>query len=151
MNAGSRPRRFALWLDTGRWKNLLRDRERPWRTAIGAGLGALIGATPVLGLHTWIAAGVGAIVPVPTLPVLAGSNLSNPLTFVPITWLEIRIGQVLLGSSQQLARTEFSAELLGRYWLDAWVGFLVVGAIMGLLSLLGLRAAMAWEASAWST
>lgn len=151
MNEGSKRRRFALWLDTGRWKNLLRDRERPWRTAIGAGLGAFIGATPVLGLHTWIAAGVGAITPLPTLSVLAGSNLSNPLTFVPLTWLEIRIGQILLGSSQALTRSDFSAEMLGRYWLDAWVGFLVVGPALGLLTMFGLRAALAWKARAWST
>ncbi len=150
MNDSSRRRRFALWLDTGQWKSLLRDRERPWRTAIGAGLGAFIGASPVLGLHTWIAAGVGAVAPLPTLSVLAGSNLSNPLTFVPITWLEIRIGQVLLGSSQELSRAEFSAEALGRYWLDACVGFLVVGPAMGLLTMATIRMALAWRAAARS-
>lgn len=138
--------RFAFLLDTGNWKRLLRDRERPWRTAIGAGLGAFIGATPLLGVHTWIAAGVGALAPVPALSVVAGSNLSNPLTLLPITFVEIRIGQKLLGRSQELGFDSLTVELIGRYWQDAWVGFLVVGPFLGIATTLVLRATLAHRA-----
>lgn len=148
--ANSRRSRFKLWLDTGKWKSLLRDRERPWRTAIGGGIGALIGATPLLGVHTWIAAGVGAIAPVPTLSVLAGSNLSNPLTFLPITYVEIRVGQMMLGSTRSLQYEGFSAELIARYWLDAWVGFMIVGPVLGVATTLALRATLAWKDRGWA-
>lgn len=149
MNPESKRARIRLWLDTGRWKDMLRDRERPWRTAIGAGIGALIGATPILGMHTWLAAGVGAVTPLPTLSVLAGTNLSNPLTFVPITWLEIRIGQALLGSSTSPTYDGFSTEMLGRYWLDAWAGFLVVGPVLGIVTTLVLRITLKLREKPW--
>jgi len=121
------------------WKDLLRDRERPWRTAVGAGAGALIGGMPLLGVHTWVAAGVGAIAPVPLLAVIAGSNVSNPLTILPITFLEIRVGQVLLGRTQAFVFEGFSIQQLGQYWLEAWVGFIVVGPALALLTGLLLR------------
>lgn len=130
-------------LDVQSWKDLLRDRKRPWRTAIGAGIGALIGGMPLLGVHTWVAAGVGAVAPVPPLAVVVGSNVSNPLTILPITFLEIRIGQFLLGRTQDFAYDGFSIQQLGQYWFEAWVGFIVVGPAMAVLTTLILRLTLA--------
>ena len=135
-------RRFFR-LDVQSWKDLLRDRERPWRTAIGAGIGAFIGGMPLLGVHTWVAAGVGAVAPVPPLAVIAGSNVSNPLTIVPITFVEIRVGQLLLGRAQDFVYEGFSIQQLGQYWFEAWVGFIVVGPVMGVLTTLILRVTLA--------
>lgn len=136
-----RPSSFRA--DTRTWKDLVRDRRSPWRSAIGAGIGAVTGATPLIGFHTWIAATLGVLLPVPTLSVLAGSNLSNPLTFLPITYLEIRIGQFLLARPSGLSWDGISLEVIASYWLEAWVGFIVVGPLMGLLTLVILRAALA--------
>lgn len=129
-------------VDVQSWKDLLRDRERPWRTTIGAAMGALIGGMPVLGLHTWIAAAVGAVTPVPPLAVIAGSNVSNPLTILPITFVEIRLGQFLLGRAQDVAYGGFSIEKLGQYWVEAWVGYIVIGPVLGILTGLVLRIAL---------
>lgn len=138
-----RIKRVALGPDFRSWKDLLRDPRNPARTAIGAGLGALIGGMPVLGAHTWIAAGTGAALPVPPLAVLVGSNVSNPLTFVPITWLEIRIGQFLLTRPAGLTAGDLSLETVAQYWMEAWVGYLVVGPALGLLTAGCLRAVLA--------
>ena len=79
----------------------------------------------------------------PPLSVLAGSNISNPLTFLPITYLEIRVGQFLLSRPTGFAWDGFSVEVLGSVWLEAWVGFIVVGPAMGLLTAGVVRAAFA--------
>lgn len=137
-----RIKRVTLGPDFRSWKDLLRDRRRPARTAVGAGLGALIGGMPVLGAHTWIAAGIGAVLPVPPLAVLVGSNVSNPVTFVPITWLEIRVGQALLARPGGFGGQELTLETVAQYWLEAWVGYLVVGPVLGLLTAGALRTAL---------
>lgn len=138
----ARIKRFTLGPDFRSWKDLLRDQEQPWRTAIGTGLGVLIGATPILGVHTWLAAGAGALLPVPRFSVLVGSNISNPLTLIPMTWLEIRIGQILLGRPGGFSEGGITLSALGTYWLEAWIGFLLVGPGLALLTTVGLRAAL---------
>ena len=123
------------------WKDLLRDQDQPWRTAIGTGLGVLIGATPILGVHTWLAVTAGAFLPVPRLSVLAGKNISNPLTLFPLVWIEIRIGQFLLGRASGFSEGGLSLSTVGTYWLEAWIGFLLVGPALALLTIAAFRIA----------
>jgi uncharacterized protein (DUF2062 family) len=136
-----RIKRFTLGPDFRSWKDLLRDQEQPWRTAIGTGLGVLIGATPVLGVHTWLAAAAGALLPVPRFSVLVGKNISNPLTLFPLVWIEIRTGQFLLGRTAGFGEGGLSLSTGGTFWLEAWIGFLLVGPILALLTTVGIRAA----------
>lgn len=138
-----RIRRIRLRPDIQSWKDLLRDSRSAWRTAIGLGIGALIGGMPILGVHTWIATGMGAVLPLPPLSVLVGSNISNPLTFLPITYVEIRVGQLLLGRTSGFSWDGFSVDALGTYWLEAWFGFIVVGPLMGIVTAVAVRAVLA--------
>jgi len=137
----SRIKRVTLGPDFRSWKDLLRDHEQPWRTAIGTGLGVLIGATPIIGVHTWLAAGAGALLPVPRFSVLVGKHISNPLTLFPLVWIEIRTGQFLLGRPGGFSEGGLSLSTAGTYWLEAWVGFLLVGPILALLTTAGFRIA----------
>lgn len=120
--------------DRARWRDLLRDPDHPRRTVSGFAVGALIGATPVLGLHTWAAVTTAPLFRLPIGAVVVGTNLSNPITFVPITLLQIRIGQWLLGRPATVLPAEFDAAAIGLYVLEAWTGFLVVGPAMAVVA-----------------
>jgi uncharacterized protein (DUF2062 family) len=109
---------------------LLRDPGRPGRTASAFGLGAAIGATPVLGVHTWLAAAVAALLRLPAGTSVLGSNLSNPLTFLPITLLEIRVGSWLLGRELPPLDQITGFDDLLPYLGAAWVGTGPVAAAM---------------------
>jgi uncharacterized protein (DUF2062 family) len=137
-----RIKRVTLGPDFRSWKDLLRDQDQPWRTAIGTGLGVLVGSTPILGVHTWFAAGAGALLPVPRFSVLVGKHISNPLTLFPLIWIEIRIGQFLLGRPRGFSEGGLSLSAVGTYWLEAWIGFLVVGPVLAILTAVGIRAAL---------
>ena len=138
----ARIKRFTLGPDFRSWKDLLRAQDQPWRTAIGTGLGVLVGSTPILGVHTWFAAGAGALLPVPRFSVLVGKHISNPLTLFPLVWIEIRIGQYLLGRPGGFSEGGLSLAAAGTYWLEAWVGFLLVGPVLAILATLGIRLAL---------
>jgi uncharacterized protein (DUF2062 family) len=137
-----RIKRATLGPDFRSWKDLLRDQDQPWRTAFGTGLGVLVGSTPILGVHTWFAAGAGALLPVPRFSVLVGKHISNPLTLFPLIWIEIRIGQFLLGRPGGFSEGGLTLSAVGTYWLEAWIGFLVVGPVLAVLTAGGIRAAL---------
>ena len=138
----SKIKRFTLGPDFRSWKDLLRDQDQPWSTAIGTGLGVLVGTTPILGVHTWLAAGAGALLPVPRFSLLVGKHISNPLTLLPLIWIEIRIGQFLLGRPGGFSEGGLTLAAMGTYLLEAWIGFLVVGPILALLTTAGVRVAL---------
>lgn len=128
----SRRYRVPLRRYGARWRELIHDSEQPGRTAVGFSLGALLGATPVLGLHTWMAVASAVALRLPPLAVVLGSNLSNPITFIPLTLLEVRVGAALLGKPFHALPEQFDVSSIGDYLLEAWVGWLVVGTAMAI-------------------
>jgi uncharacterized protein (DUF2062 family) len=116
------------------WKDLLRDPTDPGRTSLSVALGALVGSTPVLGVHTWASVGLATLCRLPPMASLLGSNLSNPITFVPITLLEVRVGSWILGRDPTLIPRHLDAGELGLYAAAAWVGCIPVGLAMGLVT-----------------
>jgi hypothetical protein len=122
-----------------RLRELVHDPAQPMRTAFGFSLGAWLGATPILGVHTWMAVTSALLLRLPPLAVVLGSNLSNPITFIPLTILEVRIGAMLRGNSFSAIPREFDAASLGGYVLEAWLGWLIVGTLMAVLSFTVVR------------
>lgn len=130
-----------------RWPSLLPSREQfrtalgssrePLRTALACGIGGLVGGTPVIGVHSYAAPGAAALFRLPPGAAFLGASLSNPLTFIPITLLEIRIGQWMLGQPPALLPRDSTFGELGAYYGAAWMGFLLVGPAMALLAFLG--------------
>jgi len=116
------------------WGNLLRDPARPARTGASVGLGALVGATPVLGVHTWLAAVLAGLFRLPPAAAVLGSNLSNPLTVIPLTLLEIRCGSWMMGRELPSLSGSWSWSMLAPYLGAAWMGAIPVGLTMGVLS-----------------
>lgn len=113
---------------------MLRDPRRPARTSASVGLGALVGATPILGVHTWLSAVLAGILRLPPAAAVLGSNLSNPLTIIPLTLLEIRCGSWMLGRSLPSLSGEWTWKTLAPYLGAAWVGAIPVGLAMGVAS-----------------
>ncbi|MCI5208609.1 MAG: DUF2062 domain-containing protein [Candidatus Electrothrix sp. ATG2] len=75
----------------------IRLQGSPSSLAIGAALGASIAVTPTLPLHTVCIVGVTLLLRVNTLAaLLAGTIISNPLTFAAQYYLSWKIGSILL-------------------------------------------------------
>lgn len=122
-----RPPRWPGW--RAAWRTLAGGDHSNPNLAAALALGVLVAPTPVLGLHTWMAIGLAFAFRVNRLAAFVGSNVANPLTMVPLVWLDIELGARLLGRPAPAwpGRTEVWAQL-GRLYLEAWVGALVVGA-----------------------
>ncbi len=122
-----RPPRWPGW--RAAWRTLAGGDHSNRNLAAALALGVLVAPTPVLGLHTWMAIGLAFAFRVNRLAAFVGSNVANPLTMVPLVWLDIELGARLLGRPAPAwpGRTEVWAQL-GRLYLEAWVGALVVGA-----------------------
>ncbi len=103
--------------------------------AAAVALGALVAPTPVLGLHTWMAIGLAFLFRVNRLAAFVGSNLANPLTMAPIVWADIQLGAFLLGRPAPDWRPgKLDWQWVGDRYLEAWVGALLLGSLLALLS-----------------
>jgi uncharacterized protein (DUF2062 family) len=132
-----------------RWRRRLRD---AWRAAVGptrdpravargVAAGLLVAPTPVLGLHTWMALGLATALRANRAAALLASNLSNPVTFLPLALLDVRLGTWLLGRPlPALAADEISRARLGEALLAAWLGAVALGVA---LAAVGYPAALA--------
>ncbi len=102
--------------------------------AAALALGALVAPSPVLGLHTWMAVGLALLARVNPLAAFAGSNLSNPVTFLPLVWLDMQVGARLLGrGAPGWPGRERVWEQLGSLYLQAWVGAVALGIVLAAL------------------
>jgi len=93
-----------------------------------------VGATPVVGVHTWMAGGLAALLRLPPAAAVLASNLSNPLTFIPLTILEIRLGSWILGRPLPSFSGPLHWEVLVPYLAAAWVGTLPVALVLAAVS-----------------
>jgi uncharacterized protein (TIGR03546 family) len=72
----------------------------PPEIAWGAAIGVFIGITPLYGFHTILVLICAILVPrTNKIAILAGSNISLPVTAPFISWLGYQIGRMILGES----------------------------------------------------
>jgi len=84
---------------TGRYYYLrfIRLQGTPYSLAMGTALGAAIGVTPTLPLHTVAIIGITLLLRVNTIAaIIAGAVISNPLTFAAQYYLSWKIGDMIL-------------------------------------------------------
>ncbi|MCI5122050.1 MAG: DUF2062 domain-containing protein [Candidatus Electrothrix sp. AUS4] len=87
------PRRVGRYY----YLRFIRLQGSPSSLALGSALGASIAVTPTLPLHTLCIVGVTLLLRVNTLAaLLAGTVVSNPLTFAAQYYLSWKIGSILL-------------------------------------------------------
>ncbi|MDX2032379.1 MAG: DUF2062 domain-containing protein [Blastocatellia bacterium] len=98
-------------------RNLVNLDEPPERTARAFAIGAFIGFTPLLGLHTILAALVAVGLRLNKTAVLAGSLLNNPWTIAPIIGASWAIGSLLVGSPEvALPQVGLTALVSAEFW-----------------------------------
>ncbi|MBK7703687.1 MAG: DUF2062 domain-containing protein [bacterium] len=115
----------------GAWRAAVGPTRDPRAVARGVAAGLLVAPTPVLGLHTWMALGLAAALRANRPAALLASNLSNPLTFLPLVLLDVRLGTWLLGRPlPDLAAGSSVLARLGEALLAAWLGAVVLGAAL---------------------
>lgn len=124
-------RRMSLLHPIRSLRYLLEHEATPWDLAKGGVMGVLLGASPLIGIHTLLILMVGNYFRLNRYSALAASQLCMP-PFVPALCIEMgyymRHGRFL---------TEFSLETLGaqvldRFW-EWFLGFWMVGPILALI------------------
>jgi hypothetical protein len=136
-------RRYTINRVTRWLRVVLHTGDTPPRAALAFALGVFIAWTPVIGLHTVLALGLGFLLGLNRLAILAGTFVNNPWTFVPIYSASAWLGARLVGSDLEAPRLEGLAGWDGLWELLAqfrpWVvpltaGTLVLGGLCALLS-----------------
>ena len=118
------------------WIKAKSERASPRQIGLAVALGVLIGCSPALGLHGWIAVAAASLLRLNRLFALLGSRVSFFLLLPWITLCELEVGHRLrTGTFIALERRTIVAQaptLLG----DWFVGWIPVG--VGLALVLGL-------------
>jgi len=98
-------------------RSLLNLDDPPERTALAFAIGTFIGFSPLLGLHTILAALVSVVWRFNKLAILTGSFLSNPWTIAPIVGASWAIGRLIIGSPPvELPQASLSALFTAEFW-----------------------------------
>ena len=120
----------------------LRMRSSPEAVARGVAAGVFAGSFPLLGLQIIIGVAIAAVVRGNKAIAAAATWISNPLTYVPIFWLNFHVGRWLL---RLPPTTELSIDISNWQWntfmtmgmqvfSSLMVGSLVMGCAVSVLS-----------------
>jgi uncharacterized protein (DUF2062 family) len=129
---------------------LLRIEDTPHRIALAFAIGVFIAFFPILGIHTGMALFIAFAFRLSRVAILAGCWTNNPWTIAPMLMGGTLLGCAVLGVPShglsviewQLHGPAFYASLwngLRPYVLPFVMGNLLLGALCGVLSYLGLR------------
>lgn len=80
-------------------QKLITFNNAPREIALGIAIGVFIGITPLYGFHTLLVILVAMFIPrTNKIAILAGSNISIPITAPFISWAGYSIGRLILGA-----------------------------------------------------
>jgi uncharacterized protein (DUF2062 family) len=115
------------------WRLATTERATPRQVALAVGLGAFIGATPVIGLHGWIAVGLATAMRLNRLYAFLGSRVSSPFVLPFLVIAEIQLAhRARCGEFIALTRADVLAHAPGML-LDWCLGTIPVGLAVGVL------------------
>jgi uncharacterized protein len=98
-------------------RNLLNLDDPPERTALAFAVGAFIGFSPLLGLHTVIAAVIAVAWRFNKPAIFTGIYLNNPWTLAPIVAASWAIGRALVGAPEvALPEMSLGAVATAGFW-----------------------------------
>lgn len=83
-----------------RIRDIVKLKESPHRVALAFSTGVFIGISPLLGLHTVLGVTAAWLCRLNTFAIIAGVNVMNPWTILPIYTLSTWIGAKCLGIEQ---------------------------------------------------
>ena len=114
----------------------------PAERARGLAIGVFIGSFPLFGFQTFLGIALAILFRGNQFLAVLGTWVSNPLTYLPLYWLNYQVGCIVIGDLQgdsymggQLSLQNFASagwDLVGRLF----VGSSIVGFILGLTSFL---------------
>jgi uncharacterized protein len=99
--------------------------DTPHRIALGIAIGVFIAWTPTVGVQMLAVIPIAFLLGANRIAGLVGVHLSNPLTFLPMYWLDYRLGAAMLGNP--LTFDEFRGILTHHGWAEWWWGLVGVG------------------------
>ncbi len=119
--------------------NFRKLRGNPEVVARGIAVGVFAGCFPFFGLQSVMGIVLATLVRGSRLSAIAGTWISNPLTYLPVFWLNFKVGQWLLGGETSFNphstdSLESFLELGPTLVITLFFGCFVVGAISGISS-----------------
>ena len=119
--------------------SLRKLRGHPEFVARGMAVGVFAGCFPFFGLQSIVGIILATLIKGSKLSAIAGTWISNPLTYLPIFWLNFQVGQWLLGvqtsfNPHSTVSLESLLELGPTLIITLLCGCFVVGAIAGITS-----------------
>lgn len=111
--------------------------DPPGRIATGFAIGVLIGFTPFLGLHTFLAIAVALIFRLNKIITITGTWVNSPLTVAPALLASYKLGQYMLNQPRKpfTYQSLCWAELKG-YSSALLLGSTVIGLVAAVISYL---------------
>lgn len=116
--------------------------DSPHRIALGMAVGLWVAWTPTVGLQTFIVLPIVWATRANPLAAILGIYLSNPLTFLPMYWVEYQVGAMFMSDTPTIA--EFSQEppengqpgepiaftnIGWQMWIAMWIGGILLGIV----------------------
>ena len=138
-----RRKTFKYWLRFYQRRFYLSFRNlkgKPLTLARGLALGVFAGCFPFFGLQSIIGVVLASIFRGSKVAAIAGTWISNPLTYIPIYVFNFKVGKLLLGvetiSSKEISLESISGfmELGSSFALVLLTGCCVVGLILSIIS-----------------
>lgn len=121
----------------GWWRALLVEHNDPARLGLACVAGAMVGCTPLFGLHFWVCIAVAWLLRLNKVTVYAAANVSIPPLVPFLGFASVQVGERLLhGGWLRVSLAEFRRDLpsMGaRFFVDWLAGGLLVGAVIGAL------------------
>ena len=111
LNLYKRFRQFLVWI----WE----QEGTPAQRARGMALGVFSGCFPLFGLQTFVGVILASLFRGNRLLAAIGTWISNPFTYVPLYWLNYKIGCSILGNQKTLSN--FRNLTWHELWDQGWV------------------------------
>ena len=135
LNLIKRIRKFISWL----WN----QKGSPSQRALGFGVGIFSGCFPFFGLQTLMGVFLAKIFKGNSIFAALGTWISNPFTYVPLYYLNYRLGSLLLNRDEDIV--DLSHITTNELWFQGWhvssrllMGSICVGILTGIFGGLGL-------------
>ena len=135
LNLIKRIRKFIFWL----WN----QEGSPSQRGLGLGVGIFSGCFPFFGLQTLMGVFLAKIFKGNSIFAALGTWISNPFTYVPLYYLNYRLGSLLLNRDEDIV--DLSHITTNDLWFQGWhvssrllMGSICVGILTGIIGGLGL-------------
>lgn len=102
----------------GMFRTILMLEDTPHSIALGTAIGLFVAWTPTVGIHMILVVAVALLMRANKVAGLIAVYISNPLTYVPMYWIEYKLGAVVVDKH---VTYEYVREALRYHGLAEWL------------------------------